>query len=63
MKWYSYETLFRRLKDELREFLYTHGIEYELSGCGRGWHFAIRCSKADLEKINAFLDDVTITAK
>lgn len=62
-RWYNYETLFRSLKDELREFLHNHGIEYELSGCGRGWHFEVKCDKTELEKINAFLDDATITAK
>lgn len=62
-KFYSFETMFKSLKDELRAFLKTENIYYELSGCFSGWHFEIKASPDEVEKINAWLDKNTITCK
>jgi len=60
-KYYNFETMFRSLKDELVTFLKKSGIYYELSGCGDGWHFEILCNTEEVEKVNAWLDENTIT--
>lgn len=60
-KYYNFETMFRSLKDELVTFLKKSGIYYELSGCGVGWHFEILCNTEEVEKVNAWLDENTIT--
>lgn len=61
MKWYNFETMFRSLKDALREYLKTIGIKYELSGCGKGWHFEILLSPSEVTEVNKWLDMHTIT--
>lgn len=63
MKWYNFETMFRSLKDSLVEFLKAIGIKYELSGCGKGWHFEILLSPSEVETVNHWLDCHTITAR
>ena len=60
-KYYSFETAFRSLKDELRAYLKANNIYYELSGCYANWHFEIFCDCEEVEKINSWLDDNTIT--
>ena len=60
-KYYSFHTSFRSLKDELRSFLKDNNIYYELSGCISNWDFSVLCNLDELEKINAFLDSITIT--
>lgn len=60
VNWYNFETMFRSLKDELTMFLKNCDIRYELSGCGRGWHFKILCAPDDVELVNGFLDKVTL---
>jgi len=60
-KWMWFETSWRTLKEDMREFLQAHGIKYELSGCGVGWHFEVLCSPEDVELINNWLDRDTIT--
>lgn len=60
-KYYNFETMFRSLKDELTVFLKKSGIRYELSGCGGGWHFEILCNDSEVEAVNKWLDDNTIT--
>lgn len=57
MKWYSFETLDRGVKEALRAYLKAEGVLYELSGCGTGWHFEIKTDTDGLTKINGFLDD------
>ena len=59
-KWYSFETLFRTLKDELRKYLKESHIKYELSGCFDGWHFEIYASEEEVNAINEWLDNNTI---
>lgn len=61
-KYYSFETMFRSLKDELSQFLKESGIYYELSGCFAGWHFEVLCNPSEVEYINNWLDQNTITA-
>lgn len=60
-KYYSFHTSFRTLKDELKDFLKANKIYYELSGCIGSWDFSVLCNLDELEKVNAFLDTVTIT--
>ena len=61
-KFYSFETIFRSLKDGLRRFLKESGIYYELSGCGcAGWHFEIKCNADEVKMVNDWLDANTIT--
>lgn len=60
-KYYSFETSFRSLKDELRVYLKANNIYYELSGCCANWHFEILCDCEEVEKINSWLDENTIT--
>lgn len=61
MKWYNFETMFHSLRDSLRGFLHSEKIRYELSGGPGFYHFEILTDSAGAEKINAFLDSVTIT--
>lgn len=60
MKWYNFETLFRSLRNELQDFLFENRIKFEISGAGSGWHFEILTDTDGAEKINAFLDSVSI---
>lgn len=60
-KFYNFETMFKSLKEELTVFLKESGIYYECSGCGKGYHFEIECNNEEVEKINNWLDDHTIT--
>jgi hypothetical protein len=66
-KYYSFNTMFRSLKDGLTALLKTNNIYYEISD-GRGpydaamiWRFEILASPADVELINAWIDENTIT--
>lgn len=63
MKTYSFETLFRSLKDQLTEYLRRAGIMFEVSATGPccGWYFSITCTVDEANDVNAFLDAVTIT--
>lgn len=60
-KWYHFETRFIFLRDGLRNFLKESGIKYELSGAFSYYHFEILCDSAELEKVNNWLDENTIT--
>lgn len=64
-KWYNFETLFRSLKEELSSFLKENNIYYEVSAFGfcAGWHFEIKASEEEVEKVNAWLDANTIYCK
>lgn len=57
MKWYSFETVNRGVKDALTEHLKTQGVYYELSGAGIGWHFEIKTDADGLSNINNWLED------
>ena len=61
MKWYNFETMFTSLRDALREYLKNNGVQYELSGAGRYYHFEILTDRAGADAINGFIDSVTIT--
>lgn len=60
MKNYSFETSFRSLKDELCTFLRKNKITFELSGDKGFWYFSINCTPQNAQKINAFIDSVSI---
>ena len=61
MKWYNFETLWSTLKEGLRALLIENNIQFEISGCGRGWHFEILCGEKEVNLINDWLDQNTIT--
>jgi hypothetical protein len=60
MKWYNLETKFISLRDALRQYLHENGVYYELSGGPGFYHFEIKTDPAGAEKINAFVDSITI---
>lgn len=60
MKYYNFDTMFTSLKNDLFIFLHENNIYFEMSGCGGGWHFEIQAEPGEVEKINSFLDSVTI---
>ena len=55
-RYYSFETMFRSLKEELSVFLKRASIYYELSGMGAGWHFEILATPKQADAINEWLD-------
>lgn len=63
MKWYNFETMFTSLKNELRDYLNNTGVRFEISGCGAGYHFEIYTDRNGADRINRFIDSVTITEK
>lgn len=60
MKYYSFETITRTLKDSLKSFLLDNNIYFEISGVVAGWHFEILTDANGVEMINEFLDSTTI---
>ena len=52
--------MFRSLKDELVQYLKDNNIYYELSGAAAGWHFEILTNNAGANKINNFIDNISI---
>lgn len=60
MKYYSFETIARSLKDTLKHFLLDNNIYFEISGVAAGWHFEILTDSDGVEMINDFLDNSTI---
>ena len=63
MKYYNFDTMFRSLKDLLKEFLIDNNIYFEISGGAALWHFEILTDQAGAQKINKFLDNNTIWHK
>ena len=59
-KWYSFETLFIGLAEQLKEMLDDEVIYYEVSGVGKGYHFEILADGFERRLINGFLDDECI---
>ena len=55
-RYYSYETGLVPRRDALRVYLKQNGFIYELSGCFNAYHFEIKATPEQLERINAFLD-------
>ena len=63
MKWYNLETRFTSVRDEMRKYLKQNGIKYELSGTTAFYHFEILTDSSGAEKINSFLDSISITVQ
>ena len=63
MKYYSFDTMFRSLKDLLKGFLLENNIYFEISGAAANWHFEIFTSEDGAEMINDFLDNNTVWCK
>ena len=61
-KFYSFETMFFSLANELKSFLNIEGIYAEVSSVGKGYHFEISANADEVELINEWLDENTITA-
>ena len=62
-KYYSFETMFTSLKNELAKFLKENGIYYELSGTTASYHFEILLDSDETQKVNDWLDEHTIWYK
>jgi hypothetical protein len=60
MKFYNLETRFISLRDDLRRYLHENGVYYELSGGPGFYHFEIKTDPAGAEKINRFIESITI---
>ncbi len=60
-RFYNFETAFRSLRDQLRDYLKAVGIYYELSGALAAWHFEIKATPEQADAVNRFLDSVTFT--
>ena len=60
-KWYIFETAFMSLADALSAYLKCSGIYYERSGAYGNYHFEILADENDVNAIDMFLDDNTIT--
>lgn len=61
-KYYNFETRFTSLKNGLCEFLKDNNIKYELSGMSDNWvHFEILLNTDEVDMVNAWLDEHTIT--
>ena len=57
-KFYGYDTDNPIVKDELRKYFKDNNIYYELSGCFDGWHFEIKLSEEEAEKVTWFLESI-----
>ena len=60
MKYYNFETISRSLKNGLTRYLKDNNIYYELSAGGVYWHFEILTNEAGANKINDFIDNITV---
>ena len=60
-KWYNFETAFVTFADSLSAYLKRAGIYYERSGAYGNYHFEILADANDVNAINVFLDENTIT--
>lgn len=61
MKYYSFFTAFRSLKDILTDYLKSNGFYYEIAGDAAAWNFSILTDARGADQINKFLDDHIIT--
>lgn len=60
LKWYSFETSFVSLKNQLTEYLKKYNVTFEVSGAYSYYHFEILTDADGATEINHFLDTVTI---
>lgn len=60
MKYYNFETMFRSLRDELREYLKSNNIYFELSSAPACHHFEILTNENGAEQISAFIESASI---
>jgi hypothetical protein len=60
MKYYNFDTMFRSLRNLLKEFLTDNNIYFEISGGAALWHFEILTDSTGAAAINKFLDNNTI---
>ena len=61
MKYYNFDTMFRSLRNLLKDFLIDNNIYFEISGSAAAWHFEILTDAGGAAAINNFLDAHTIT--
>ena len=61
MKYYSFNTMFRSLKDKLTQFLKDNNIYFEVSGRAAGWHLEILTDANGAEMINNYINSISIT--
>ena len=60
MKNYNFETTLKFLKDALMKYLKDSNIYYELSDAAPAWHFEIKTTPEDAQKINNYIDSILI---
>lgn len=63
MRYYSFFTAFRSLKNILTDYLKSNGFYYEIAGGPAAWYFSILTDTAGADKINAFIYENSITEK
>lgn len=61
MKYYNFDTMFRSLRNLLKDFLIDNNIYFEISGGAALWHFEILTDANGADAINNFLDAHIIT--
>ena len=60
MKYYSFYTAYRSLKEDLSKHLKNSGIYYELAGEAGAWYFSILTDEAGASQINQFIESLSI---
>lgn len=60
MKYYNFETTLEFLKVSLERFLKDSNTYYEISSIEEGWHFEIKTTPEDAQKINNYIDTIII---
>jgi hypothetical protein len=60
MKYYSFDTMFISLKNQIIDFLKSNNIYFETSKNGQYYHFEILTDPNGAAIINDFIDNVTI---
>ena len=57
-KFYGYDTDNPIIVNELRQYCYDNNIYREVSGRFDGWHFEIKMSEEEAEKMTWFLESI-----
>ena len=57
MKYYTFHTMIKSIKDLLSEYLKNNNIYHELSGTTADWYFVILTNPAGAAAIDQFLEN------
>lgn len=58
--WYHIYISDKKVRDCLRTILKEFHVYHEISECGDGWHFEVKCDEKQAQSINAKLDEIGI---